>query len=100
MLGIFKRLFSSKPKIDFDSLVSNGAIVVDVRTEGEFAGGHAKNSLNIPLDKLPKNLSRLKKGKPIIVCCASGMRSSSAKTILKNNGFSEVYNVGSWRNLR
>lgn len=100
MSGIFKRLFSSRPKVDFESLIANGATVVDVRTEGEFAGGHLKNSVNIPLDQLSKNLSRLKKNKPIIVCCASGMRSSSARSILVSNGFSEVYNAGSWRNLK
>lgn len=100
MSGIFKRLFSIKPRVDFESMIANGAIVVDVRTEGEFAGGHLKNSVNIPLDKLSKNLSRLKKNKPIIVCCASGMRSSSARSILVSNGFPEVYNAGSWRNLQ
>ena len=100
MSGIFKKLFSSKPKADFDSLIANGAIVVDVRTEGEFASGHIKNAVNIPLDQLSQNLSKLKKDKTIIVCCASGMRSSSARSILLNNGFAEVYNVGSWRNLQ
>ena len=100
MSGIFKKLFSSKPKVDFESLIANGAIVVDVRTEVEFASGHAQNSINIPLDKLSKNLSRLKKDRAIIVCCASGIRSSSARSILLNNGYAEVYNAGSWRNLQ
>ena len=40
------------------------------------------------------------KNKPIITCCASGMRSASAKSILKSNGFSQVYNGGGWSSLR
>jgi len=45
-------------------------------------------------------LSKLKKDKPIITCCASGMRSASAKSILKSNGFTEVHNGGGWSSLQ
>jgi len=100
MTGLLKKLFSSRPKPDFNELRARGAVIIDVRTEAEFAGGHVKGSTNIPLDKLSKNLSRLKKDKPIIVCCASGIRSASAKTLLQNNGFTEVYNGGGWNNFR
>jgi rhodanese-related sulfurtransferase len=86
--------------LDIDELLRNGAIIVDVRTEREFKAGHAKGSINIPLDKLNKNLSRLKKDKPVITCCASGMRSGTAKNILKNNGFTQVYNAGSWTGIK
>lgn len=85
---------------DFAALVKEGAIIVDVRSKGEYAGGHVKNSINIPVDQLSANLSRLKdKNKPIITCCASGMRSSSALTILKNAGYTQVYNGGGWMSL-
>ena len=86
---------------DFSQLVNNGAIILDVRSKGEFAGGHIKGSINIPVDQLEKNLNKLKgKNKPVITCCASGMRSASAKGILKSNGFTEVHNGGSWMSLR
>ena len=88
------------PKVDLGEKIANGAIIIDVRTTGEYAGGHIKGSLNIPLAGLSSQLSKLKKDKPIITCCASGMRSGSAKSMLQANGFNEVYNAGSWYNLK
>jgi phage shock protein E len=86
--------------IDYAQLVKEGAIILDVRTSGEFSTGHIKGSVNIPVNALSKNLAKLKaKNKPIITCCASGMRSASAKGILQSNGFSNVYNGGSWHSL-
>ncbi|MDN3606247.1 rhodanese-like domain-containing protein [Kaistella yonginensis] len=87
-------------KTDYADLVKKGAIVLDVRSKGEFASGHVKNSINIPVDQLSNNLARLKdKNKTIITCCASGMRSGSAKTILLNNGYTDVHNGGGWASL-
>ncbi|MEY3422923.1 MAG: hypothetical protein RIR48_3252, partial [Bacteroidota bacterium] len=45
-------------------------------------------------------LKQLDKSKPIITCCASGMRSGSAKSLLIANGFTEVYNGGGWTGLK
>lgn len=99
MIGFLKKLISGSPKPDIGELVAKGAIIIDVRTEREFHSGHVKGSVNIPLDKLHKNIPKLKKDKPVITCCASGMRSATAKNILKNNGFNDVYNGGSWSSL-
>ncbi|MBN8698762.1 MAG: rhodanese-like domain-containing protein [Chitinophagales bacterium] len=89
------------PQTDYTDLLQRGAVIVDVRSRGEYAGGHIKGSLNIPLDQLQGNLSKLKdKNKPVITCCASGMRSASARAILKSNGYSEVYNGGGWASLQ
>ena len=64
-----------------------GALILDVRTKGEFAGGHIKGSKNIPLNELPTKIEEIKKlKKPIIACCQSGMRSSQATRILEQNG--------------
>lgn len=99
MLNFIKKLFGIKT-IDYKELISNNAIIIDVRTKGEFASGHIKKSINIPLDSLSLNLSKLKdKNQPIITCCASGMRSGMAKNILKNKGYTQVYNGGSWQSL-
>jgi rhodanese-related sulfurtransferase len=87
-------------KVDLREVISNGAIIVDVRTKAEFQSGHLKNSINIPVDNLPQNLKKLKPGKPIITCCASGSRSGYARRFLKSNGFEQVYNGGSWYSLR
>lgn len=99
MLEAIKNLFGLE-KTDFAELIKEGAVILDVRSKSEYAGGHIPNSLNIPVDQLPQNLSRLKdKNKTIIICCASGMRSASAKAILKNNGYTNVYNGGGWMGL-
>ena len=99
MFDSIKNLFGMETT-DFAALVKEGAIIVDVRSKGEYADGHVKNSINIPVDQLSANLSRLKdKNKPIITCCASGMRSSSAQTLLKNAGYTKVYNGGGWMSL-
>lgn len=99
-MGLLARIFGIKPAPDFKELKAQGAQIVDVRTKGEFASGHLKGSKNIPLDQLSSKLKTLNKDKPVITCCASGMRSASAKGILKQNGFSEVYNGGGWANLQ
>ena len=87
-------------KTDYAELVKKGAVILDVRSKSEYDGGNIKNSINIPVDQLQKNLSKLKdKNKPIITCCASGMRSASAKSILQNHGYKNVHNGGGWMSL-
>lgn len=97
MFGFLKNLFGKST--DYKALMANGAQIIDVRTPAEFSNGNIRGSKNIPLQNLMSNLKKLDKNKPIITCCASGMRSASAKQILKNNGF-EVYNGGGWQNLK
>ncbi|WP_339924466.1 rhodanese-like domain-containing protein [uncultured Cyclobacterium sp.] len=101
MINTIKQIFGFGPKVDFAGLVKQGAIILDVRSKGEFQSGHIKGSTNIAVDALSSNLGRLKdKSKPIITCCASGMRSASAKRILKSKGYSEVHNGGAWHSLQ
>jgi phage shock protein E len=100
MLNAIKQLLGLGPQVNFAELVGQGAIILDVRSKGEYAGGHVKGSMNIPVDTLASNLSKLKnKSTPIITCCASGMRSGQAVSILKANGFTNVYNGGGWSGL-
>lgn len=100
MLSFIKKLFGGGPSIDFAQLVKSGAQIIDVRTPGEYQGGHIKGSKNIPLQVLTSKTTSLDKTKPIITCCASGMRSASAKSVLLKNGFTEVYNGGGWNSLQ
>ncbi len=100
VLNIIKRLLGLGPKTDYKELMKNGAQIIDVRTSGEFHSGHIKGSVNIPLQQLSANIKNIKKDKPVITCCDSGMRSASAKSILKSNGFAEVYNGGGWASLQ
>jgi rhodanese-related sulfurtransferase len=98
MFGFLKKIFGER--VDIQELILNGATIIDVRSKEEFQRGHLKSSINIPLDKLTQGIKKLDKSKPIITCCASGMRSASAKSILISNGFEQVYNGGSWTSLR
>lgn len=71
------------------------AHVVDVRETDEFANGHLPDARHIPLSKLADRVGEIEKfkGKPVIVCCASGMRSSRACGQLKKLGFDNVHNL-------
>ena len=101
MIQTLKNIFGIGPKVNIGELIANGAMVIDVRSQGEFAGGHMKGSVNIPLDQLINNLKKIKsKEQTIITCCASGMRSSSAKSFLKGQGYINVHNGGSWLSLK
>jgi phage shock protein E len=100
VIEIIKSFLGFGPQVDYPNLVKQGAIILDVRSKNEYAGGHIKGSINIPVDILPNNLHRLSdKAKPIITCCASGMRSGVAKNILKSKGYT-VYNGGGWMRLK
>lgn len=101
MFQILKTILGIRPKADYQQLVKDGAIILDVRSKGEYAVGHIAGSFNIPVDSLAKNLAQFKdKKKPIIICCASGMRSSAAKNLLKSNGYAHVLNGGNWYRLQ
>lgn len=100
MLQILKNLFGGGNSPDFAELRRSGAQIIDVRTRGEYKGGHIKGSVNIPLDELRNSLSKIAKDKPVITCCASGMRSASAKGILSSAGYTQVYNGGGWASLQ
>ncbi|MCA6449599.1 MAG: rhodanese-like domain-containing protein [Chitinophagaceae bacterium] len=100
MLDALKSLLGMGPATDYTELVKKGAQIIDVRTPMEFRGGHIKGSVNIPLDTLHQQMSKIKKNQPVITCCASGMRSASAKQILLSNGYTEVYNGGGWAGLQ
>lgn len=81
------------------NFMEKGAIIIDVRTIGEFRDGHIKGSKNIPLDTIFSKVNEIKRlEKPVIVCCRSGMRSAQAASILKNSGI-EVMNGGGWQSL-
>ncbi|CAN5369828.1 hypothetical protein BH09BAC5_BH09BAC5_21930 [soil metagenome] len=71
-------------------------IIVDVRTPGEFMGGNVAGSLNIPLQEIQQRLDEIKAMElPIVLCCASGGRSSQATAFLKSHGIN-CENGGSW----
>jgi len=66
---------------------------VDVRRIAEHANGHAVRTINIPLDRLDKELDKLDPNVPTYIICQSGYRSSVGTSILENAGFKTIYNV-------
>lgn len=98
MFGFFKKIFRRNSE-NLSETLKNGAVLVDVRTQAEYASGCIKNSINIPVNQLSTQLSKLKKDETIVVFCASGMRSASAKNILNRNGFENVINGGGWKSV-
>lgn len=78
------------------ALVQGGAKLVDVRTPAEHASGHIPGSINIPLNEVGARLKDFgDKARPVIVYCASGVRSASAAKALKGAGFTDVHDLGS-----
>ena len=97
-MGFFDFLFGNKQN-SIKEFQSRGAIILDVRTAGEYQQGAIPGSKNIPLQTISSKINEIKKlNKPVITCCASGMRSGSAASILKSNGI-EAVNGGSWMRL-
>jgi phage shock protein E len=95
---MLRSLFGLGPKVDLKAIIQQGATILDVRTPGEFAGGHVTGAVNIPLDHLQRSLARIPKNRPVITCCRSGARSSAARDLLRDHGY-EVYNGGPWTNV-
>lgn len=81
-------------------LKKQGAVLIDVRSQGEYSSGHAPGTINIPLNDLNNRINEIPKGSPLVVCCASGTRSGMARMVLKKKGFKKVYNVGAWYKLK
>jgi len=75
------------------ALVSEGAILLDVRSPSEFAGGHVEGALNIPVQSLAQRMGELPKGKQIVVYCKSGRRSAAATKMIHEAKF-DVYDLG------
>ena len=84
---------------DARRLVEAGAQLVDVRSAQEHAQGALPGSVNLPLPVLQCGEHQLDERKPVIVYCASGMRSSQASSALQASGFRTVHDLGSWKNL-
>ena len=96
-MNFLQSIFSATEKTDYKKMVSDGAIIVDVRSGGEFASGHIPGSVNIPLEELSFRADELE-GKKVITCCRSGNRSGMALHILGESGI-EAINGGAWDRL-
>lgn len=105
-----KKLISSNKNVknisgnEASSLISENKnfLILDVRTKGEFSGGHIPGALNIPVQELSSRIGELKKytDQPVMVYCASGGRSPGAVSTLLKNNFKNIYHlnrgISSW----
>ena len=83
------------PRQRAHQLVDAGALLLDVRSESEFASGHVPGATNVPLDRLSARAQALaQERRPIVVYCASGVRSAAARRVLRKAGVDEVYDMG------
>jgi phage shock protein E len=98
MISRLKNLFKST-NVDLAQLIKDGAAIIDVRSKAEFATGHVKDSINIPLEQIGSSVDKLKSYNHVITCCRSGNRSGMAKRTLESKGLKNVTNGGSWQNV-
>ena len=76
---------------EFENLVNtNKALVLDVRMPKEYAGGHIKTALHVPLDDLETNLAKIPKNREILIHCVAGARAQIAYNLLKGKGFEKA----------
>ena len=97
------KIFIDRPSPDavgaMKEAVESGALLLDVRSPGEYSGHHLEGAVNIPVGDLGARVTELTdKERTVVVYCASGGRSASAKRLLDKNGFTDVRDLGSWRN--
>ncbi|MBC2846443.1 rhodanese-like domain-containing protein [Winogradskyella flava] len=98
-MGFLDFIFGNK-KSHIETYLKNGAVILDVRTLQEWNDGHIENSIHIPLDELPNRIKYIiQLGKPVIVCCESGVRSARATKFLNLNNIDAV-NGGGWKSLK
>jgi phage shock protein E len=98
-MSFFSSLFGGGAPTTIDGaaarkLVAEGALLLDVRTPGEFAGGHVPGAQNVPVETLPGGAASLPKDKPVVVYCRSGARSARARGLLEQSGFVAVHDLG------
>lgn len=87
--GVFKQVHVSEVR----GLVESGAYIVDVRTPGEFAAGHLKGAVNIPLGELRQRAGEIPKDRPVYLHCRTSQRSYNGIMALKGRGFENLYNI-------
>lgn len=98
-MGLFS-IFNNNKSEKIKEALKEGALIIDVRTPQEFNTGHVKGARNIPVDKIAQQTKSIKKqNKPVIVYCASGMRSARAAGILSNSDIT-CYNGGGIGKMR
>jgi len=104
LLMLSMSLFTGCSKVDDETLraahsaVESGAVIIDVRTPKEFAGGHVAGAINIPIEELSKSVARVPQNRTVVVYCASGNRSGHATALLRQKGWT-VFDVATQKDF-
>ena len=93
---LFRRFVGKADPAAARQLVAEGALLLDVRSGGEFASGHLPGAVHVPLAELSGRLRDVgsDKARPIVVYCASGIRSATAASQLRGAGYGAVHDLG------
>ena len=83
------------------ALIQSGALLVDVRTPEEYAGGHIEGAVNVPYTETDKLASAIgeDKDRSVVVYCGSGRRAGKAKTALEALGYTHIFNATGYEAL-
>lgn len=87
MFGFFRKKYRTVGVEEARQLLRDGAVLIDVRSRGEWNSGHAREARHIPLDQLESKLPSLRVDTPVVAICHSGMRSASAARTLARHGY-------------
>lgn len=89
------RLLPRPDLTEAKKLVADGALLVDVRSPGEYAAGHLDGAVNIPVDQVERRITEFgPRDRPVVVYCRSGARSAAAARSLTAAGFARVVDAG------
>lgn len=100
MMTFLKTLFGGAQRINPQQYRAEFAasarahMLIDVRTAEEFRAGHIPGAINVDVQTLPQQLHRLPRDRALVLYCRSGSRSSYAAGLLRQAGFSDVYDLG------
>ncbi len=85
-------------KIVKDIMSEKEFMLIDVRTPQEYQGGNIKGAVNLPLDNITRDISQTAsdKSQKLLLYCRSGARSGMAVRLLKKQGYTNVFNLGSF----
>ncbi len=83
----------SAPELNRRITIGDGLVLVDVRSAGEYGATHVSGALHIPAPMLRSRHVELDPNRDIALVCSTGHRSSLAASILKQHGFTQVWNV-------
>jgi len=98
-MGLLSFLFGSKSSQTIN-YIQKDAVILDVRTQSEWNAGHIENSIHIPINDLTNRIDEITSlNKPVITCCASGVRSAKAAKILKLKNVDAI-NGGGWVSVK